>query len=658
MKQPYFGVDYYPEHWPRARWETDARLMQEMGLKVVRMAEFSWHKLEPEPGVFDFAWLDEAIALLAAHGIQTVLGTPTAAPPAWLINRQPDILPTDWEGRRRTFGGRHHDCQSNPQYRAEIRTLVTAMARHYAQNPNVIGWQPDNELGNSHDELCTCPYCRRAFQDWLRRKYGTMQELNRAWGTAFWSQEYNDFAEVFTPGLTVTGQNPSELLDWKRFHSDLIVDFLHEQTAILRRECPHQFITHNFMGFADTVDYYDLAKELDFVSHDQYPGDFSAGTSFADPADMAAALDVVRSYKNAPFWMMEQQAGPTGWQILGHTPAPGQLALWSVQSIAHGADTVVWFRWRTCAMGTEQYWHGILPHSGQPGRRYAELKELVQTLTPLMDEVAGQIPQNEVGIVFDFAQDYAWHIQPHHPELDYRREVRRWYKALYENNIPADFVPQDADFARYKLLIAPMQYLMTPELEQKYFAYVQNGGHLILTMRTGVKDATNLCMTDAELPGRLAELAGVTVLDYDCLRDGPAAVSDADGEHSGSYWADILTPAADTEILARYADHFYAGQPVVTAHPYGKGRCVYVGTVPDDAWQQKLAAREAALAGAAPLGKVHSGVELARRGSFLFAMNHNDTPATAEPAGKWTPLLPGGNDLPAYGFQIYKENTK
>ena len=587
-----------------------------------------------------------------------MLGTPTAAPPAWLINREPDILPTDWEGRRRTFGGRHHDCQSNPRYRAEIRTLVTEMARHYAANPNVIGWQPDNELGNSHGELCTCAHCRKAFQDWLRRKYGTVQELNRAWGTAFWSQEYNDFAEVFTPGLTVTGQNPSELLDWKRFHSDLIVDFLHEQTVILRRECPHQFITHNFMGFADTVDYYDLAKEIDFVSHDQYPGVHSAGPQFKGPADTASSLDVVRSYKGTPFWIMEQQAGPTGWQILGRTPAPGQLALWSVQSIAHGADTVVWFRWRTCAIGTEQYWHGILPHSCQPCRRYAELKELVQTLTPLMDEMAGQMPQNEVGIVFDFAQDYAWHIQPHHPELDYRREVRRWYKALYENNIPTDFVPQDADFARYKLLIAPMQYLMTPELEQKYFAYVQNGGHLILTMRTGVKDATNLCVTDAELPGKLAELAGVTVLDYDCLRDGPATVRDADGEHSGSYWADILTPAAGTEILARYADHFYAGQPAVTAHPYGAGRCVYVGTVPDDAWQKELAAREAALAGVNPLGKVHSGVELARRGSFLFAMNHNDTPATAEPAGEWTPLLPGGNDLPAYGFQIYKENTK
>lgn len=224
----HFGVDYYPEHWQRDRWETDAELMKEMGLTVVRMAEFSWHKLEPQEGKYDFAWLDDAIDLLGRYGIRTIVGTPTAAPPAWMANRYPEILPVDREGRIRGFGGRHHDCQSNAVYRGFVRKIVTAMAVHYKDNPNVIGWQPDNELGNSHHDLCMCESCRKNFQGWLEKKYGTVDRLNEAWGNAFWSQEYNEFSEVFTPRITVTGENPSAMLDWKCFCSDLIVDFMKE----------------------------------------------------------------------------------------------------------------------------------------------------------------------------------------------------------------------------------------------------------------------------------------------------------------------------------------------------------------------------------------------------------------------------------------------
>lgn len=622
----HFGVDYYPEHWPRERWETDAKLMKEMGIQVVRLAEFSWHKLEPEEGRYDFAWLDEAVELMARYGIRTIMGTPGAAPPAWMIQRYPDILPIDWEGRVRGFGGRHHDCQSNPTYRGFIVRMVTELAKHYGENPNVIGWQPDNELGNSHHDLCHCEHCRKSFQTWLEKKYRTTDRLNIAWGTAFWSQEVNSFEEVFTPKITVTGENPSQVLDWKRFCSDLIVDFLHLQTEIIRTHCPNQFITHNFMGFADKVDYYDLAKELDFVSHDQYPGGFFAKQPNEDSHMSAAQLDVVRSYKNMCFWIMEQQSGITGWHVMGRAPQPGQLSAWVCQSVAHGADAVVFFRWRVCAMGTEQYWHGILPHSGNPGRRYLELQKTVQELTPIMEEMQGSMPKAQVGIVFSFQQSYAMRIQPHHPDLTYLGDMMKYYKALYEGRIVTDFVPEDGDFDRYKLLIAPLQYLMYPELEEKYFQYVKGGGHLVLTMRTGVKDEHNICMTHRELPGRLGDLAGVEVLDYDCLRDTYVKIAYEGGQYTANLWSDLMRCMEGTEVLATYDSEFYAGEPAMTSHAYGQGICYYVATEPDDAWMKRLIRDMVQKAGIHELGTADAGVELMERENeakqWIFAINH------------------------------------
>ncbi len=627
MEQLHFGVDYYPEHWERARWDKDAALMRDMGIQMVRMAEFSWHKLQPREDVFDFGWLDEAIELLGRQGIYTIVGTPTAAPPAWMIHKHPEILPIDREGRIRGFGGRHHDCQSNPTYRSYIRKLVSKMAEHYGQNPYVIGWQPDNELGNSHQELCTCASCRHHFQEWLRRKYQTTEELNRAWGTAFWSQEYNDFEEVPAPRITVTGENPSAMLDWKRFCSDLIVDFTREQVEIIRKYAKNQFITHNYMGFADKVDYYKLGEFLDFVSHDQYPGGFYLPeTPHERNHILAATLDVVRSYKNQPFWIMEQQSGITGWEIMGRAPAPGQLSLWALQSIAHGADAVVFFRWRTCAMGTEQYWHGILPHSGNPGRRYEELQDFIHEVNPLMERLHGSMPQAQVGIVFSFEQEYAFQIQPHHKDLSYTGQVQKYYRALYEQNIPVDFVPEQGDFTRYKLLLAPLQYLMSPELEEKYLDFVRQGGHLLLTMRTGVKDKTNLCMTERELPGRLSEAAGVEVFDYDCLRGTEVKVMYGGEEFVANIWSDLLRLWPGTETLASYASEFYAGEPCITAHPYGEGTCYYVGTEPGEALMGRLLAQICGNAGVEPILPPAADVECMVRENdrerFLFVLNH------------------------------------
>ncbi len=625
-----FGVDYYPEHWSQERLKTDVKLMKELGIQVVRLAEFSWHKLEPTEGNYDFVWLDAAVDLLGRNGIKSILGTPSAAPPAWMCNRYPDIMPIDREGRVRGFGGRHHDCQSNLSYRSFIRKMVTALANHYADNKNVIGWQPDNELGNSHEDLCTCNSCKKSFQDWLKNKYQTVQQLNKSWGNEFWSQEVNSFEEVFAPRITVTGVNPSAMLDWKKFHSDLIIDFMKEQTNIIRKYCKNQFITHNFMGFADTVDYYELGKELDFVSHDQYPGGFFGKQPYADSFEMAAQLDVVRSYKEKPFWIMEQQSWITGWEVMGRAPKPGQISAWMMQSVAHGADAVVFFRWRSCAVGTEQYWHGILPHSGNPGRIYKELQSTIKEMNPIMNQIKGSMPKAEVGILFSFQQNYAFKIQPHHPELSYTKQVLKYYKELYKKNIVTDFVPEDGDFGKYKLLLAPLQYLMSEELEHKYFEYVKNGGHLVLTMRTGVKDKNNVCMTERELPGRLAELTGVEVLDYDCLNEAKVKVRFDEEIYDSFIWSDILKVQESVKVMGTYASEFYAGEPCITKNSYQKGICYYVGTEPGEDLMEAFLQNLIEQARIKMLGTPEfEEIELMERESdefkWIFAINHSDS---------------------------------
>lgn len=657
----YFGVDYYPEHWPRSRWEIDASLMKEMGIDAVRMAEFSWSKMEPTPSVYNFEWLEQAITLLAKHNIKTILGTPTAAPPAWLVEQCPDILPVDSNGIQRSFGGRHHDCHSNAGYRRYINNIVTAMAERFGNNENVIGWQIDNELGNSHWDLCMCQSCTKGFQTWLENKYRDIESLNSAWGNYFWSQDYNHFGQIPAPKLTVAGRNPSAMLDWRRFCSDLIVDFQQYQIDIIRALCPSKFITHNFMDFLDKVNYFDLAKKLDFVSHDQYPCYFRQGNLHPSKDALSAALDLTRGTKNKTFWVMEQQAGASGWDVISRLPKPGQLAMWAVHSVAHGADAVVFFRWRTCTVGTEQYWHGILPHSGKPGRRYDELKSMIHKMRPVMAEIQGALPRSDVGIVYSYDQNYALHIQPHHPELSYKIQVLKYYAGFNSKNIPVDLISCRDDFSSFKLIVAPLQYVMTPDLAEKYKKYVRNGGHLVLTMRTGVKDVNNICMSEEDLPGTLADILGIEVTDYDCLRDGPVKIDWEGDSFVGEKWADLIE-CKGAELLACYDSEFYKGTVAITKNYHGKGVAYYVGTEPEEKLVNRLVEEFCSNVDIRSLGESPDGVELTHRHisgkDYIFAVNHTEKEQKLTIPEKWEPVFEDQNDrLPAFGVGIFIETV-
>lgn len=657
QKNIQFGVDYYPEHWERSRWETDYQMMKELGMDVVRLAEFSWSLLEPSDGVFAFDWLEEAVDLAQSYGIKVVLGTPTAAPPAWLIAKHPEIQPVDHEGHTHYFGGRHHDCQSNPVYRQYITRYVTAFAQRFGQHENVIGWQVDNELGNSHGNLCYCGSCETNFRKWLEKKYGTIDALNENWGTTFWSQGYQDFSQIQAPKVTASGENPSQVLDWKLCHSDLIKDFHDQQAAIIRSFSPGRFITHNLMGFSDVVDYYDLAEELEFVSHDQYPtGHFHAEQNIFVGDRHAAELDVIRSFKQQSFWIMEQQSSITGWETLGRTPKPGQISLWSIQSVAHGADAIVYFRWRSCRMGTEQYWHGILPHSGIPGRSYHEIKAFIARCKPLLAEVNGLVPDAKVGIVYSYPQNYAMQIQPHHPDLRYVDHLKTYYNALYRLNVSVDFVSEAGDFSKYPVLIAPLQYLMSSELEESYRSYVANGGQLILTMRTGVKERNNLCMIDQALPGGLADIVGAEIHEYDCLLQTDVSVKWDEESFTGEKWADLITPTT-AETLATYTSEFYAGTPAIVKNSYGKGVVYYVGTEMTPALADRFMAELAPVQAEAYPSE--AGIEIAYRDAkdtrYCFVMNHNDQACKVNIPAEWQPYFDEqtGDTVPANGFHVY-----
>lgn len=658
-----FGVDYYPEHWPRERWREDARMMREMGVDIVRMAEFSWALWEPREGEFHFELLDEVIAILAEQGIDCILGTPTAAPPAWMIRKHPEFQPVDSKGLRHAFGGRHHDCQSNPGYRAYVRRFVTAFAEHFADNPHVVGWQVDNELGNSHEDFCFCPSCEARFREWLREKYGSIEELNRCWGTAFWSQTYGCFEEIIAPKLTATGHNPSQQLDWKRFCSDLVLDFHRLQADILRKAAPGKFIIHNMMGFADKLDYRKLGEQLDVAAQDQYPGGHYHDRHDVSRGDFhAAELDLIRSTRRKPFWILEQQAGITGWEVLGRAPAPGRLGLWAMQSIAHGADTVMFFRWRSCLMGTEQYWHGILPHNGVPGRYYRELKAFMSAYGGLLRQLQGSMPANQAGVLFSYDQEWAFEIQPHHPELRYRTHLMSYYSALYRRNIPADFVHEQQDWNSYRVLIAPLQFLMTEALSARLHDFVEKGGTLVLDFRCGVKDSHNLAFDHGAVPHLVDDLCGLAVTEYDCLRDTTGLVRWGEETYPCSLWSDIVETTT-AEPLALYAKEFYQGTPAITRNRFGKGCVYYIGTHMSDALADRFVRELIAEGCLTPLAETPAGVEVTHREKdgvrYLFALNHTDQAQPLAIPSTWKPVDAAKRDtLPPYGVAVFTEEKR
>ena len=667
------GTCYYPEHWPQSIWKEDQERMLEAGIEVIRIAEFAWNKTEPREGVFTYDFFDGFLDLCEEMGMKVIFGTPTATPPAWLTTRYPEVLNCDMDGHPFMHGGRRHYNYNSPVYREFSARITEKLGEHYASRKCIIGWQLDNEFNCESEEFYS-ESDNAAFRVFLQRKYGTLDALNEAWGTEFWNQTYTDWNEVRVPGKNANqSMNPHRLLDYIRFISDSVCSFAKMQSEILRKYLkPGDFITHN--GLFPNLDYHTLTGEsLDFISYDCYPNFTNLLTvDRSDPNDLrdrlwSSGLSEVRAISPV-FGVMEQQSGANGWssRMESPTPRPGQMTLWTMQSIAHGADFVSYFRWRTSIMGTEIYWHGILDYSGRENRRIRELREVHKKLQHL-HPVAGSVYKAEVAVLKDYdnvwdAQVDAWH----------RRVESASQKAIFaaaqRSHTPLDFVYLDhadlAQLSRYKVLFYPHATILTPERIRLLTEYVRQGGKLVFGCRTGYKTLSGRCVMD-KLPGLAAELTGADIPEYTFIdpESGRVTIDWNGTELEAFVFADQLEALEGAECEAVYTSEYYAGSGALVSHRVGEGTAYYYGTAFNEQSAAVFMEKLGVLSPWKDLIELPECCELAVRGKgeeqYAFILNYGKEPVEICFKAAVTDLetgLPvcGIHTLAAYGTMVVK----
>lgn len=614
----WLGTAWYPEHWPEERWDTDLQMMQQAGINFVRVAEFAWSTMEPEEAKFNFAWLDHAIAAAQKRGIYVVLGTPTAAPPAWLTQKYPDTLRVDEDGQRAIHGTRQHFSFTSPRYRQFCIRIAGEMAKRYGHNPNVIGWQIDNEYANaSFDD-----YSRKQFQLWLKAKYKTLDAINQRWSTSYWSQTYDKWDEIPIPA---SGHNPALLLEWKRFVSDTFKSYQHDQVAAIRAVAdPRQFITHNLMGWFGGFDQYVVAQELTFPSWDDYIGE-----GHLDPADNAMLHDLTRGLKRTPFWVIETQPGSVNWAPINNSLDRGEVREMAWEAIGHGADAVSYWQWRSALGGQEQIHGALVAPDGLPVPLYEEVRQIGAEFAKASEALGNTQPVSSVAMIHDYDSRWAIEFQRHHKDFDSRKHYRSWYRPLQRNGLNVDVISPDAPLANYKLVVAPELNVLPDATAQKLADYVKQGGHLVLGPRSGQKDEFNALHTSRQ-PGKiLGDLLGGQVEQYYALLDPVPVTGDA-GTGEASIWAERMQSVApDTVAFMEYgkSNGWLDGRPAILTRQVGRGRISYVGAWVDDTTMDLLVREALTDAGIdPPFGALPKGIEVCEREGggrrFYIVINH------------------------------------
>ncbi len=645
------GVCYYPEHWPEARWPVDAAMMADLGIRFVRIGEFAWSRLEPARDQFDWAWLDRALEVLNMAGLQVVLGTPTAAPPKWLVNQRPDILAWGGDGQARRFGSRRHYCFTSSSWRQETARICLQIAKRYGDHPAVVGWQLDNEYGCHDTVLSYAPHCRLAFQRWLMRRHGSIDRLNQAWGTVFWGQDYTDFNQIGLPHQTVTEANPSHLLDYRRFSSDQVIDYNRMQAEIIRQHSPERFISHNAMGLFHDFDHAALARDLDVITWDSYPLGFTdqrmgldqetraqlARTGHPDVA--AYHHDLYRGTKaDGRFWVMEQQPGPVNWADHNPIPAPNMVRLWTLEALAHGAEVVSYFRWRQAPFAQEQMHAGLLRPDGEPTAVFAEVQGVREELGKLSLDGATTRPA-KIALITDDQSHWLCDIQPQGAGFDLKKLNLSFYTACRRLGQDVDILRPGADLSAYDLALMPSLPIISEAAEEAMSAYE---GVMLAGPRSGSK-TSDLQIPEALPPGGLQKWLPLKVAQVASLPPGFEA---------GLTWNNTVYPVGiwQEDIVSELeaVGQFVGGGGGI----YRSERWHYLGFWPDAAFLIDYI--EAILADLGiDVQRLPERVRMRRRGDLIFAFNTGPEPAKT-PAPEGTSFLLGGTELGVCDVAVWR----
>ena len=666
------GAYYYPEHWPPSQWERDLARMAELGFEFTHFGEFAWAQLEPRDGTFDFAWLDRAVDLAARAGLKVVLCTPTPCPPAWLGEKHPEIYLVGGDGRRMEHGTRANGSLTNDVFLRYTRRIVAELGRRYGRDPRVWGWQLDNEPYGPPDYS---PSSRRAFQAWLERRYGTVGALNEAWGGAFWSTRYDAFAQVLIPNETLFGEDalsPHAVLDFRRFTADAQAAFLHLQRDVLRGLVrPEQWITTNYMNVTDSADPR-RGDRLDFISFTMYPvrgtpnlGEL--GFRLGDPQRMAVAADYHRSFKGVT-GVMELQPGQVNWARVNPQPAPGAVRMWLWHAFGGGLSFACTYRFRQPRFGSELYHAGIVgPDGVTPSRGGLEFARVIGEMRELrrLYDPAARMPDRLAArrTALLWSHDVLWDLETHRQTAlwDTRAHANRLAAAVKAAGAPLDYIGEADDFAAYPFLVAPAYQLVDEALVAKWTRYVEGGGHLVLTCRTGQKVKTGQ-LPEAPWAGLVAPLVGAEVELFDCLLDGDRGLVRAAWKgaakgrgYAWRSWADVLAPVAESgaETLAVYADQFYAGRAAAVTRRLGRGTVTYIGADSiDGALERDVLRLVYERAGARP-ESYPPGVYVEWRDGFFVAVNYSSRPYDV-PVAAGSRILVGANPLPPAGVLVWR----
>jgi beta-galactosidase len=653
-----FGGDYSPEQWPAEVWREDGRLMQAAGVNLVSLGIFSWGRLEPEPGRYEFAWLDEVLEILQSHGVAVNLATPTAAPPIWLHRLHPEMFPQDEWGHRLGQGARQAWCPSSPAFLEHSLRIVRAMAERYANHPALRMWHVNNELG-CHNAHCYCDVSAAAFQEWLSKRYGVISELNAAWGTAFWSQQYTSWDQVLPPRAAPSFRNPTHVLDFMRFSSDAVLGYYVAERDVLRSITPQIPISTNFMVLNDTnpVDYASWAAEMDIVTNDHYAWAANLEPQF----ELSFSADRVRGMSGGRPWMlMEHSTGAVNWQPRNRAKPPATLIRENIAYLARGADGLMFFQWRASKSGAEKFHSGMVPHGGTDTKIWRETAELGAIMGRLAEIKGTVVPRADVVMLFDYEAWWASELAST-PSVDFRYVdgPQALHRALTERGVAVDVLRPGSDISAYSAVVVPNLYLVSDATAAAVRSVVDAGGHVLVTYFSGISDENDHIRLGG-YPGAFRDLLGITVEEFYPLLPGQTVELD-NGWHADLWTESVRTRGA--EVLSSYSTGDVAGMPAVTRNRLGAGTSWYMSTRLEQTATQALMDQFIDTAGLSAVASASPGVEVMRRvgpqGSYLFAINHTQEEAKVGASG--TDLITGTRhngtaSLAARGVLVVRED--